>query len=77
LRWKFLTVAAHYRTYLQVGDQLRELLVNEYSENAGVFTSAEKNEFIFRIFKLLCVGGNMCQPDDKLQRSSWMTTILI
>jgi hypothetical protein len=44
-------------------------LVNEYSENAGVFTSAEKNEFIFRIFKLLCVGGSMCQPDDKLQRS--------
>jgi hypothetical protein len=48
-----------------IDDKLREMLVNEDdSENAFVFSEEEKSEFIYKIFKHLCVGGGICQVND-------------
>ena len=33
----------------------------EDSDNYDVFSDDEKNEFIYRIFKHLCLGGDICQ----------------
>lgn len=48
---------------ITVGDELRELLINPESLKAHVFGEDDRKEFIFIIFKLLCIGGSMCQPD--------------
>lgn len=53
---------------ITVGDELRELLVNPESLKAQVFDNNDRKEFIFVIFKLLCVGGAMCQPDSSITR---------
>ena len=53
---------------ITVGDKLREFLLNEDSENAGLFSSTDRNQFIFSIFKVFAVGGSMCQPDSTIQR---------
>jgi len=53
---------------LTIGDKLREMLINEDSENAGVYSEAEKKELIYVLFKLLAVGGGMCQPDVSIER---------
>lgn len=58
---------------ISVGDLLREMLLNEDSENASLFNESEKKQFIFRLFKLLAVGGSMCQPDTKTDRYLEMT----
>ncbi len=49
-----------------MGDLLREMLLNEDSENVGVFNTAEKSELIFQLFSILAVGGTMCQPEDRV-----------
>jgi hypothetical protein len=51
---------------LQVGDKLREMLLNELSDNVDVFSAEEKAEFIFHLFRTLAVGGALCQPDSNL-----------
>ena len=33
----------------------------EESDHCDVFSENEKEEFIFRIFKHLCLGGDICQ----------------
>jgi hypothetical protein len=48
----------------KVSDKLREMLVNEDSENCNVFGEEEQRELIFQIFKLLAIGGGMCQCED-------------
>ena len=47
-----------------VADELREMLVNEDSEHAFVFSDEEKEEFLFHIFKALAIGGTMMQYED-------------
>jgi hypothetical protein len=42
--------------------------VNEDSENAYLFKEADKNQYIYHIFKLFSIGGSMCQPDNNLER---------
>jgi len=44
-----------------VSDKLRELLVNEESLNAEVYSEEDKAEFIFQLFRILVIGGGMCQ----------------
>lgn len=53
---------------LPAGDRLRELLLNEDSDNASVFTPSERLELIFVLFRLLVLGGSMCQPDTTMTR---------
>ena len=54
---------------ISVGDQLREMLLNEDSERNAVFSSEDKKQLLYHIFKTLCVGGAMCQPDTNIERS--------
>ena len=59
---------------ITIGDKLREMLVNEEdSDNAHVFTSDEKKQFIYAIFKIFAVGGAMCQPEVTVDRYLDMT----
>jgi hypothetical protein len=53
---------------MTVNDKLREMLINEESENCFVYTAAEKRELLYVIFKLFAVGGGMCQPDVEVGR---------
>jgi hypothetical protein len=53
---------------IQVGDKLREMLLNEMSDNADLFTADDKNELMFQLFKVLAVGGALCQPDNDVTR---------
>ncbi len=53
---------------ITVGDLLREFLLNEDSENASTYTDSEKRELIFQVFRLLAIGGGMCQPDNDLNK---------
>ena len=48
---------------ISVSDKLRDMLANDDSENASLYTEKEKNEFIFVLFRLLVLGGSMAQPD--------------
>ena len=53
---------------MTVGDKLREMLVNEESENYHIYNEKEKKELIFVLFRLLAIGGGMCQPDVNIER---------
>ena len=48
-----------------IQDKLREMLLNPESENTNIFNSQQKKEFLFHLLKLICIGGSMCQPEDK------------
>jgi len=58
---------------IQCGDKLREVLLNPDSENASCFSESEKLELIYILFRLLVVGGSLCQPDDRLERYQTLT----
>jgi cilia- and flagella-associated protein 300 len=58
---------------ISASDTLREVLLNEESENAGVFSPSDKKELIYRIFRILVIGGSMCQPETSIARYLEMT----
>ena len=39
----------------------------EDSDNYDIYSTKERNEFIFRLFKHLCIGGVVCQYEDSIQ----------
>lgn len=45
----------------QVSDKLREMLLDENSENAEIYESQEKEELLYCIFRHLCLGGAVNQ----------------
>ncbi|XP_068431550.1 cilia- and flagella-associated protein 300 isoform X2 [Clinocottus analis] len=47
-------------------DELRQMLQEEDSEHHCVFGKEERGEFLFRLFKHLCVGGELCQYEDTI-----------
>eukprot|EP00192_Tetraselmis_astigmatica_P018147 CAMPEP_0117680924 /NCGR_PEP_ID=MMETSP0804-20121206/18651_1 /TAXON_ID=1074897 /ORGANISM="Tetraselmis astigmatica, Strain CCMP880" /LENGTH=247 /DNA_ID=CAMNT_0005490533 /DNA_START=203 /DNA_END=943 /DNA_ORIENTATION=+ len=50
-----------------VSDNLREMLVKgDESENHGLFPEEEKEEFLFRVFEHLALGGSMNQFEDDI-----------
>ena len=61
---------------ISVSDKLRDMLANDDSENASLYTEKEKNEFIFVLFRLLVLGGSMAQPDTKIERYSELTKLM-
>lgn len=52
---------------IQVADELRAALLLEDSEQYCTFSEADRQEFLFRLFKLLVLGGQMCQYEEQLQ----------
>ncbi|KAG5327726.1 CF300 protein, partial [Pseudoatta argentina] len=50
-----------------VSDNLRGMLLDEESEEYNLYSEYEKNEFVFRIFQMLVLGGTLCQFEDVIQ----------
>jgi hypothetical protein len=47
-----------------VSDLLRDMLLNEESDHAELFSADEKAEFIYDLFRMVCTGGSMSQYED-------------
>jgi hypothetical protein len=45
----------------QISDMLREMLLSEDSENATLFSEAERSELLWRLFEHVVLGGACCQ----------------
>jgi len=43
------------------------MLLDEESEEYSLYSEDERNEFVFRIFQMLVLGGTLCQFEDILQ----------
>lgn len=52
---------------IQISDELRKLLLIEESDNYEIYSQIERNQFLFRLFKHLCLGGQVCQFEETLQ----------
>ncbi|XP_027270965.1 cilia- and flagella-associated protein 300 isoform X3 [Cricetulus griseus] len=50
-----------------ISDELRKVLLMEDSEKYEVFSPQEREEFLFCLFKHLCLGGSLCQYEDMLK----------
>ncbi|EZA58424.1 hypothetical protein DMN91_005758 [Ooceraea biroi] len=50
-----------------ISDNLRNMLLNEEAEEYNLYSEEERNEFLFRIFQILVLGGTLCQFEDTLQ----------
>ena len=44
-----------------VDDLLREMFANPDSENSCIYSEQEQDEFMFRIFRHVAIGGGICQ----------------
>ena len=43
------------------------MLLVEDSDHYDTFTDSERDEFLFLIFRHLCLGGALCQYEDSLE----------
>lgn len=43
------------------------MILDQECEEYNVFSSEEREEFIFRVFEMLVLGGSLCQFEDVLQ----------
>ncbi|XP_057331287.1 cilia- and flagella-associated protein 300-like isoform X2 [Microplitis mediator] len=59
-----------------VPDNLRAMLLDEESKEYNLFSQDERNEFIFKLFQLLVLGGECCQYEDTLDKYLETTKIL-
>ncbi|XP_030638852.1 cilia- and flagella-associated protein 300 [Chanos chanos] len=53
-----------YHDFYADFDELRKMLLEEDSENFNVIPSEDRQEFLFRLFKHICVGGELNQYED-------------
>ncbi|KAM7084818.1 cilia- and flagella-associated protein 300 isoform 2-T2 [Molossus nigricans] len=49
-----------------ISDELRKVLLVEDSEKYEIFSQPDREEFLFCLFKHLCLGGALCQYEDVL-----------
>ena len=56
-----------YYENVVISDELRKVLLLEESENYDIYSDKERNEFIFRLFKHVAIGGEVCQYEDIIQ----------
>jgi hypothetical protein len=50
-----------------ISDELRKMLLIADSDNYDLYSEAERSEFLFRLFRHLCLGGAVCQYEDTVQ----------
>ncbi|KAI8893167.1 hypothetical protein BC833DRAFT_532110 [Globomyces pollinis-pini] len=50
-----------------IGDELRKCLLMNDFQHFNLFTQTDREEFIFHIFKAICLGGRLCQYEDDLE----------
>ena len=46
---------------IMISDELRKMLLMDDSDNYDVFSEEDRSEFLFKIFKHVCLGGSVCQ----------------
>ncbi|XP_046326576.2 cilia- and flagella-associated protein 300-like [Haliotis rufescens] len=51
-----------------IADELRKVLLLEDSDNYDTFSDADRDEFLFRLFKHVCLGGKLCQYEDMVDK---------
>ncbi|KAJ3331406.1 hypothetical protein HDU76_003296 [Blyttiomyces sp. JEL0837] len=56
-----------YHDGFLVADELRRCLLMPEFESYDCFSKEERREFIFHIFKALCLGGRLCQYEDDIE----------
>jgi cilia- and flagella-associated protein 300 len=56
-----------YYEDIQISDELRKLLLIEESDNYEIYSQNERNQFLFKLFKHLCLGGQVCQFEETVQ----------
>ncbi|XP_075054884.1 cilia- and flagella-associated protein 300 isoform X2 [Mixophyes fleayi] len=49
-----------------ISDELRKVLLMEESEKFDIFSPSDREEFLFLLFKHLCLGGAVCQFEDTI-----------
>ncbi|XP_044143868.1 cilia- and flagella-associated protein 300 [Bufo gargarizans] len=49
-----------------VSDELRKVLLLEDFEKYEIFSPSDRQEFLFHLFKHLCLGGAVCQFEDTI-----------
>ena len=49
-----------------MADELRRALIMEEDEKFCTFSEADRQEFIFHLFKSLALGGGVCQYEDTI-----------
>ncbi|KAM9320435.1 cilia- and flagella-associated protein 300 [Gastrophryne carolinensis] len=49
-----------------ISDELRKVLLLEDSERFDIFSPSDREEFLFLLFKHLCLGGAVCQYEDAI-----------
>lgn len=59
-------VIPEYVEEIEICDKIREALLVEESEEYLIFDSTYRNEFLFRIFQHVTIGGGMCQYEDEV-----------
>ncbi|KAM5181090.1 cilia- and flagella-associated protein 300 [Mantella aurantiaca] len=47
-----------------ISDELRKVLLVEDSDKFDIFSSSDREQFLFLLFKHLCLGGAVCQFED-------------
>ncbi|KAI6652198.1 Dehydrogenase [Oopsacas minuta] len=52
---------------MYIGDELRKMFVSDESDQLGIFSESEMDEFIYNLLKLVCLGGTVNQYEDTLQ----------
>ncbi|KAL3313094.1 hypothetical protein Ciccas_008310 [Cichlidogyrus casuarinus] len=50
-----------------ISDELRKALLVDDSDNYNLFDNSDRDEFLFRLFKHICLGGELCQVETDLQ----------
>ena len=48
----------------------------EESDNYDIFNESDRKEFLFQLFKHLCLGGEVCQFEDNVQAYLDFTKLL-
>ncbi|NXX91422.1 CF300 protein, partial [Centropus bengalensis] len=53
-----------YYDDILISDELRKVLLLEDSDYYDIFSQSDRKEFLFCLFKHLCIGGTLCQFED-------------
>ncbi|XP_071590511.1 cilia- and flagella-associated protein 300 [Heliangelus exortis] len=56
-----------YYNDILISDELRKVLLLEDSEHYDLFSEMDRKEFLFCLFKHLCIGGTLCQFEDVIE----------
>ncbi|KAM4795497.1 cilia- and flagella-associated protein 300 [Rhinophrynus dorsalis] len=55
-----------YMDEFPISDELRKVLLLDDSEHFQIFSQQDREQFLFLLFKHLCLGGALCQFEDTI-----------